>query len=102
MKHSMSTLYGNRSAIRYARINRNGFYPKGSILYEVTWKQKADSLWYGANIPSQIIQVERVVFTGNHQHQYEIYTGNPLKKIPATFQTERTKFILSQRMVSTP
>ncbi|MEZ0131717.1 hypothetical protein AB9T88_18825, partial [Flavobacterium sp. LBUM151] len=56
-KAVMSTLYGNKAAFQHAKTRANSSYPNQAVLYEVTWKQKADSLWYGATIPDQIISV---------------------------------------------
>lgn len=99
---TMSTLYANQVALLHAKTKANSAYPTGAVLYEVTWKQKADSLWYGANIPSQIIRVERIQFTGDSSPKYELYAGHPLKKIAFVPQTKRINFILAERMVFIP
>jgi len=52
-QHStMSTLFGNDVAVRYARSNPQHDYPAGSVLSVVTWKQQEDPRWFGGNIPS--------------------------------------------------
>ncbi|WP_431241448.1 hypothetical protein ACQ9BO_15290 [Flavobacterium sp. P21] len=86
----MSTLYGNKIAFQNAKEKADGTYPKGAVLYEVTWKQKADSLWYGANIPDQIVSVEKVQFTGNAVAKYELYAGHPLKKFLLMMQKKNS------------
>ncbi|SEO18304.1 hypothetical protein SAMN05444671_0766 [Flavobacterium sp. CF108] len=101
-KAVMSTLYGNKIAYQHAKTNADSSYPNGAVLYEVNWKQKADSLWYGANIPDQIISVEKVQFTGNSVPKYELYAGHPLKKVSSNDETKKTALILSKRMVETP
>lgn len=101
-KALMSTLYGNKTAFQHAVTKADSSYPNGAVLYEVTWKQKADSLWYGANIPDQIISVEKVQFTKNTLPRYELYSGHPLKKISSNDQNKRIALILSKRMAVTP
>ncbi|WP_155845050.1 hypothetical protein [Chryseobacterium daeguense] len=58
----MSTSYGNEIAFNYAQKNTGANYPSGTVLYEVTWKQKPDEVWLGGNIPKSIYSVERIVF----------------------------------------
>ncbi|WP_433811865.1 hypothetical protein [Flavobacterium johnsoniae] len=101
-KASMSTLYGNKTAFEHAKTKADNAYPKGSVLYEVTWRQKADSLWYGANIPDKIISVEKVQFIENTDPKYELYAGHPLKKVYSNDKNKRLLLILSQRMAETP
>ena len=101
-KAAMSTLYGNKIAFQYAVTNADSSYPNGAVLYEVTWKQKADSLWYGANIPDRIISVEKVQFTANSVPKYELYAGHPLKKVSSNDENKRIALILSKRMAETP
>ncbi|MRX70509.1 hypothetical protein SAMN06265349_10810 [Flavobacterium resistens] len=101
-KATMSTLYGNKIAFQHAKIKADSSYPNGAVLYEVTWKQKADSLWYGANIPDKIISVEKIQFTGNTAPKYELYAGHPLKKVSSNDENKRTTIILSKGMVETP
>jgi len=78
-KGSMSTLYGNDIAVGAARKGHAGAYPSGSVLALVTWKQKEDEHWYGANIPDSIESVEKLTF-GAGQPVYDYYGGQPLKK----------------------
>ena len=101
-KAVMSTLYGNKTAFQHAVKKANSSYPNGAVLYEVTWKQKADSLWYGANIPDHIISVEKVQFNENAVPKYELYAGHPLKKNSSNDENKRISFIISQRMAVTP
>ena len=99
---TMSTLYGNKIAANYARTNPNSNYPEGSILYEVTWKQKPDDVWFGGNIPDEIIKVERVVFQEQNIPSYQLYEGNPLKRIYSKDDEVRIKAIVSQKMAVSP
>ncbi len=83
-KHAgtMSTLYGNDVAVRYARSNAQQDYPAGSVLSLVTWSQRPDVHWFGANIPGQPKSVEFVSVTAGPGNQiaysYENYQGSPL------------------------
>jgi cytochrome c553 len=56
-KGTMSVLYGNDTAVAAAR--KGAAYPAGAALALVTWKQKEDEHWYGANVPDSLISVER-------------------------------------------
>jgi hypothetical protein len=100
---TMSTLYGNEIAFHYAKQHSDSNYPEGTILYEVTWRQKPDELWFGANIPKEIFSVEKIYFRGN-DYVYEKFEGNPLKKISiAKVDSDlRQSFILSQKMAVSP
>ena len=101
-KATMATLYGNSIAYEHAATKANSSYPEGAVLYEVTWSQKADSLWYGANIPDQITQVERLTFSGDSLPKYELYAGHPLKKVPFKAENKRIAFVIAQRMANNP
>lgn len=106
---SMSTLYGNDVAVAYARSHAEHSYPPGAILSLVTWSQKQDSRWFGAQIPSRVQSVEFVFVTATPEnlphYAYELYTGSPLVKIsgdegPAP--SDRAIYILSQRAAVLP
>ncbi|MFC3158767.1 hypothetical protein SAMN05443633_11552 [Chryseobacterium arachidis] len=101
---TMSTLYGNDEAFQYAQKNFNSAYPQNAILYEVTWKQKADELWFGANVPKEIESVEKITFGNNNEAVYEIFQGKPLKKIKkdVAFENTRKELITSQKMAVSP
>lgn len=79
---TMSTLYGNDVAMRYARTNAQQDYPPGSVLSLVTWKQQEDFRWFGGKIPEEVKSVEfvRVAAGPNNQplYSYESYEGSPL------------------------
>lgn len=84
---TMSTLYGNDTAINSARAGRIS-YPAGSALSLVTWSQQEDKHWFGARIPGTIRSIEQIVFRGvpggGAQPSYERYEGAPLKRNPET------------------
>jgi hypothetical protein len=56
-KRTMITLYGNEIAVEAARKGQG--YPAGAELALVTWAQKEDEHWYGANVPDSIVSIER-------------------------------------------
>lgn len=99
---SMSTLYGNRQAWDYAIAQRDAHYPAGAVLYQVTWKQQPDPVWFGADIPGAIKFVERVVYINDHEPVYELYEGNPLKKSRSVVDSSRLAFITAQRPAVSP
>lgn len=79
---TMYTLYGNDPAVAAAR--KGAAYPAQSVLTLVTWKQKEDEHWYGANVPSAIASVETVAYGIDPEGMaYARYEGQPLKKIAA-------------------
>jgi len=100
----MSTLYANDIAFDYAKKNLGSNYPNGAILYEVNWKEKPDELWFGANIPNEIISVEKITFKDANSSEYEVVEGTPLKKIKqdSALQNSRIDFITSQRIAFSP
>jgi hypothetical protein len=106
---TMSTLYGNDIAVRYARGNAGPNYPEGSKLALVTWTQREDEHWFGAKIPSQAQSVEFVFVQGggkNHPaYSCERYSGTPLVKESApqdSTSNERAAHLLSQRAAVMP
>jgi len=100
---TMSTLYGNDTAFDYALNHPDAAYPENAVLYEVTWKQKPDEVWFGGNIPKEILSVEKVSVTENTD-VYEKFAGNPLKKVESGSEEEKLRrdFILNQRMAVSP
>jgi hypothetical protein len=87
---TMSTLYGNDIAFQYARHPNAGAYPEQSELALVTWNQKADEHWFGANIPAQIKTIEKVKF-----NPQPVYQGDGDAAV-------RTALIIQQKMSVTP
>jgi hypothetical protein len=81
---TMSVLYGNDAAVRYARANSQQAYPAGSVLALVTWTQQDDAHWFGAKIPGPVKSVEFVSVTGEADNKavysYENYEGSPLRQ----------------------
>ncbi len=98
---TMATLYANNLAWKYASNHQDADYPDGAILYQITWRQQPDSLWFGANIPKKVQSIERIKFTLGSQYSYERFEGNPLHKV-AKNNVENVKSILNQHPVMTP
>lgn len=106
---TMSTLYGNGIAVRYARSNSQQDYPPGSVLSLVTWNQQEDIHWLGAKIPAHPKSVEFVSVTAGPANQplysYEDYEGSPLRKVSSTVGRSsgtRAEYLLSQRAAVMP
>ncbi|MDH6252913.1 hypothetical protein M2347_002640 [Chryseobacterium sp. H1D6B] len=99
----MSTLYGNDIAFNYAKTNFNSGYPQNAVLYEVTWQQKPDAFWFGANIPKEVMSVEKISFL-NGVVTYEIFEGKTLKRVKKSNRAGnlRRDIIVSQKMAVWP
>jgi hypothetical protein len=87
---TMSALYGNDTAIKYARSPVGGNYPFGSELTLVTWVQQMDPHWFGVLVPGAVKRVESVTI------------GSPDKEVNESITQERKAFILCQRAAVTP
>jgi hypothetical protein len=110
-KSTMSTLYGNNTAVQYARTNTGSEYPAGSTIALVTWSQRADDRYFGARIPEAAISVEFVFFAqtpaaGQPRYSYERYEGTPLqrtsKQQSESSSRERTEYLIAQRAAVLP
>lgn len=101
---TMSVLYGNDAAVRYARSNSQQAYPAGSILALVTWTQQNDVHWFGARIPGAAKSVEFVSVNveGNDRvaYYYRTFEGSPLQQTSAwngSSPEGRAAYLLSLR-----
>lgn len=105
---TMSTLYGNDIAVKYARSNADHNYPTGAVLSLVTWAQRDDPHWFGAKIPATVKSVEFLTVTASPNqpaYTYENYQGSPLKKIDMSDTSAvnvRVDHLLSQRAAVMP
>ena len=100
---TMSTMFGNDVAVRYARTNQGAKYPAGSVVSVVTWSQQEDPRWFGGNIPADAKSVEFVsVRTGANAYSYQRYEGSPLKKVADEAPNGRAVSLLSQRAAVMP
>jgi hypothetical protein len=106
---TMATLFGNDLAVERARSHSQQDYPAGSVISLVTWTQREDPRWFGANIPDRMKSVEfvRVSALPNEppSYSYEEYEGSPLTKTTAqepAVVKERTAYILSLRAAVMP
>ena len=80
---TMSTLYGNDTAVQYARSDSRHDYPPGSQIALVTWTRRDDPRYFGAKIPDHLKSIEFVTVTelpGETNFAYEKYEGTPLAK----------------------
>ncbi len=104
---TMSTLFGNDSAVKYARTRGGDGYPTNSRLALVTWRQQQDSRWFGARIPDQVKSVEFVTVASDDSrttYTYERFAGVPFKRVGTSSKRadERVKYLLSQRAAVMP
>jgi hypothetical protein len=106
---TMSTLYGNDLAVRYARANSQHNYPSGSVLSLVTWTQREDDRWFGAKTPDRVKSVEFVAIDsaadGRPSYSYREYQGTPLTMVSEQkgfTPNERAVYLLMQRAAVMP
>ena len=106
---TMSTLYGNDTAVAYARLNQQNDYPLGAVLSLVTWTEQEDERWFGGRIPNRVKSVEFLqVLPGPGQrpaYLYESYEGAPLKKSASQeglVPHERAAYLLSHHAAVMP
>jgi hypothetical protein len=106
---TMSTLYGNDLAVRYARANSQHNYPTGSVLSLVTWTQREDDRWFGAKIPDRVKSVEfvgiDVAADGRPSYSYREYQGTPLTMVSEQkgfTPNDRAAYLLAQRAAVLP
>jgi hypothetical protein len=100
---TMSTMFGNDVAVRYARTNTEMQYPAGSVLSVVTWSQQEDRRWFGGKIPQKTTAVEFVKVTGPRAYTYQRFEGSPLKKVEdGVAPNDRGAYVLSQRAAVMP
>ena len=104
---TMSTLYGNDTAVAYARSAAGSGYPAGSVLALVTWSERDDPHWFGAKIPSnpQSVEFVSIPAQSGQQPSYEIYRGSPLERV-ATITPDQTaariEYVTTQRAAVMP
>lgn len=102
---TMSTLYGNDTAVQYARTGVQSGYPAGSALSVVTWVQQEDPRWFGGKIPASPKSVEYVTIAPDRHFTYRRYEGSPLKQVDeeaGVTPNERTAYLLAQRAAVMP
>ncbi|GAA0541930.1 cytochrome P460 family protein [Chitinophaga japonensis] len=97
-QNTMSTLYGNQLAFDHAAEAMDTGYPTGAELTLVTWRQREDPHWFGANIPGtpQSVEVVQVAAPAT----YRQYAGAALAPVPNTDTLQvnaRIKYILAQK-----
>ena len=97
---TMSTLYGNEPALQKA-TSLNQSMVRDALFKLVTWKQQPDEHWFGADIPGDLQSVEILKTAPGGDSvvvNYQRYQGKTFVLNTDTLhQSERIKFILSQR-----
>jgi hypothetical protein len=103
---TMSTLFGNDTAVMHARTNPNQPYPPGAILTLVTWTQQEDARWFGAKVPNELKSVEFVTVRSSDSepaYSYELYAGSPsLTALEPNDRDSRINDILHRRALVMP
>jgi hypothetical protein len=97
---TMSTLYGNSTAAK--RLKDGADYAPGSVLYLVTWKEKADPDWFGARIPDRVTAIERISFDQNGEKSYTLFKGPAWDSGLELKKEERLAIILSIPIATSP
>jgi hypothetical protein len=97
---TMSTLFGNDTAIESARTPGHAEYPAGSVLAMVTWSQREDEHWFGGRIPQRFRAMEIVHVTpgpdGRPSADYERLEGASLAKAsdsPADAEAKKSSIL---------
>jgi hypothetical protein len=98
---TMSILYANPLALNNA-IKGNKEHPAGEVEALITWKQKADDHWFGAEIPGDLQSAELVRTIANIGGgvlvNYKKYSGKTLVGDADTMRKqERIKYIFYQQ-----
>ena len=97
---TMSTLYGNDTAVTHVRSGSADPYPRSSVLAVVTWAQREDPHWFGGRIPGEVVSVE-LVSVGSDGASYGRYAGSPLTRT-ADEDAARQAAIMSMKGAQLP
>jgi hypothetical protein len=93
---TMSTLYGNEAAVKYARGGHP--YAAGAVVTLVTWSQREDPHWFGGRIPKELSSVEQLIYDNGGEFKYSRFEGAPLaKKNVVTDFAERVQYIVGKK-----
>ena len=100
-KGTMSTLYGNKSAVNRLRENPDSASANEQLTF-ITWKQKEDEHWFGAKIPAALQSVEMVKTIAGQPNtmetSYECFEGSKLIRQKDTAgNANRIQYILAQK-----
>jgi len=100
--HTMSTLYGNDTAVSCARSGVP--YKPGSMLTLVNWTQREDPHWFGGRIPQHIASAEVTLLSSGGEWSYRCYEGPGLirKDAPAGSSAQRVQYITAKKASVVP
>ncbi len=98
---TMSILYGNDLARKTFIASENRVI-RGEMLVLVTWKQKADENWFGANIPGKLNTIELIKISAGNSGAtaiaYSLYKGKAFILSKDTTDNQvRIRYIFSQQ-----
>ncbi|MET0636752.1 MAG: hypothetical protein ABWZ25_12050 [Chitinophagaceae bacterium] len=98
--NTTSTLYRNDISRTDSATDIDLDARPASMLTLVTWKQRPNPRWYGANMPDSLLSVETLRI--HLDTFYEYYAGRPLKLAVNPDSTERKIWIARQEPMILP
>lgn len=103
LKDSLITvLYGNKFAYNYAKICGDGNYPPSAVLYNISWQMQNDEQWFGANVPKNIRNIERIEFLEKNKTIYNHFDSNGIEHTNSDNMQKRINHIKEIKMAVSP
>lgn len=99
---SMLVVHGNSTAFNFSKSPEHPSYPVGTVLYGVLWESEADEDWFGAVVPKQIKQIERIEVVQEETIAYSCYDAQGKQQKKPLNETERIQYMLGQQKASSP
>lgn len=99
---SMLVIYGNSTAFHFSKSPEHPSYPVGTVLYGVLWESEADEDWFGAVVPKQIKQIERVEVVQEEVIRYDCYDAQGRQQNRPVNEAERIQYMLRQQKARSP
>ncbi|MDQ0107167.1 hypothetical protein J2T02_002284 [Chitinophaga terrae (ex Kim and Jung 2007)] len=100
---TMTIVYGNDPAYKYAQSTGDGLYPQGAVLYAVTFRIHQDEQWFGANVPGNLQSVERLEFLDHHHTKYQSFDASGNENTAAQYDLdEKIRRIRNQKIAVSP
>ncbi|MGQ8868681.1 hypothetical protein [Myroides sp. TSA_177.3] len=99
---SMLVVYGNPTAFNFSQSPEHPSYPVGTVLYGVLWESEADEDWFGAVVPKQMKQIERIEVVQEETIAYSCYDAQGKQQKKPLNEEERIQYMLGQQKASSP
>lgn len=99
---SMLVVYGNSTAFNFSQSPEHPSYPVGTVLYGVLWESEADEDWFGAVVPKQMKQIERMEVVQEETIAYSCYDAQGKQQKKPLNEAERIQYMLGQQKASSP